>query len=251
MLFRSRMTIAKYTGLPKNVDFEKYLNEIEESEEKKARIEKERIRLEVEANIARKKAIRAEIEKQKQEQEEQEKLQKVIKEQGGGIRDILNSVSLVPVWSSTPELNSLMEQIFAQLYTTDMTAYDKIKACYDWIIMNTDYYNIPIYSYEQAAYIVLQEHVGDCIGYSAAFVQMVKAIGLNCYVQTGSTHKADGGYTPHYWAIVVIDGNEYVFDPQVEDNIAKGGSIGYYRFGKTYAEVPDKYIVGGRNDRLE
>ncbi len=45
------------------------------------------------------------------------------------------------------------------------------------------------------------------------------------------------------WCVVVIDGMEYVFDPQVEDNIANGGKIRYLRFCKTYDEVADKYII--------
>ncbi|MBQ5918579.1 MAG: hypothetical protein IIW92_08475 [Lachnospiraceae bacterium] len=44
------------------------------------------------------------------------------------------------------------------------------------------------------------------------------------------------------WCEMNINGNIYVFDPQVEANIANGGSIKYHRFGKTYDQVQGKYI---------
>ena len=47
--------------------------------------------------------------------------------------------------------------------------------------------------------------------------------------------------TGHIWTFINISGTEYVFDPQIDDNIAKGGLVYYYRFCKTYDEVPDSY----------
>ena len=70
----------------------------------------------------------------------------------------------------------------------------------------------------------------------------MQAIGLNCYLVGGQTSKSGGGYTGHAWCEMNLNGTIYVFDPQVEDNIAKGGTIKYYRFGKTYDQVPGKYI---------
>lgn len=188
---------------------------------------------------------------------------------------ILNSAVLVPEWSSSVQLNNLINAIFTQILTPDMTTYDRVKACYDWLINNTSYGSADysgwdsslnaLYSdmlsqafpsnsyYENAfesfytsdslAFAVLQNHFGTCTGYSAAFIKMLRAIGLDCYLQRGLTHAASGGFTSHSWVVVVIGDEEYTFDPQVEDNIAKGQRIGYYRFCKTYADVPDKYIA--------
>ena len=47
--------------------------------------------------------------------------------------------------------------------------------------------------------------------------------------------------TGHAWCVININGTEYVFDPQIDDNIARGGVIGYYRFCKTYDEIPGSY----------
>ena len=43
---------------------------------------------------------------------------------------------------------------------------------------------------------------------------------------------------------------EYVFDPQIEDNIAKDGKITYCRFAKTYDQVKDKYIFEAISDKF-
>lgn len=174
------------------------------------------------------------------------------KRTGGSVKDAVNSAALAPVWSGSKEVNDVIGQIFAQIITEEMTTYDKVKACYDWLIMNTEYGISDNWVVLMSAnmsfddfmvYDVLTSHYGVCDHYSAAFAYMVRAIGLDCRVQGGLTHKADGGYTPHAWTVIVIDGVEYVFDPQVEDNISRGGAIGYYRFGKTYGEVADKYII--------
>ena len=171
--------------------FEEILKEVEEQEEEEKR--------EAEAEMAREAALKREA--------------------------ILNNAPLTPV-----ETSEYTKQILASITNADMTTYQKVKACYDWLINTYEFGDYDPYF-----------GIMVCDGYTYAFVSLTRAIGLNSYGRGGLTHKADGGYTPHAWAVIVIDGVEYVFDPQVEDNIAKGGYVGYYRFFKTYAEVPDKY----------
>ena len=69
---------------------------------------------------------------------------------------------------------------------------------------------------------------------------MARMLGFDARLQNGQTHRAAGGYTGHAWCVINIHGVDYVFDPQVEDNIAAGGAIRHLRFCKTYEEVPDK-----------
>ena len=134
-----------------------------------------------------------------------------------------------------------------------MTTYDKVKACYDYLINNCSYgtneawfeyfeYYFYGYTYEVKTYGMLKGKIGVCGDYSVAFATMMQAIGLNCYLVRGETNLASGGYTGHTWCEMEIDGTIYVFDPQVDDDIANGGSIKYYRFGKTYDKLPGKYI---------
>ena len=43
--------------------------------------------------------------------------------------------------------------------------------------------------------------------------------------------------------MINVHGVDYIFDPQVEDNIANDGAIRYLRYGKTYEELPGKYYL--------
>lgn len=166
---------------------------------------------------------------------------------------ILNGASLNPVRSDFEPMNEYIDQLFAEIIKDNMTTYQKVKACYDYLINNCSYgmneyvydyieYYFWGYQYEVSAYGMLKGHVGVCDDYSATFAMLMQAIGLDCYVVGGQTSKAGGGYTGHAWCEMNIGGTIYVFDPQVEDNIANGGTIKYYRFCKTYGEVPNKYI---------
>ena len=128
--------------------------------------------------------------------------------------------------------------------------YAKVKACYDYLISNTSYQrNMPLPAVDgnnsyinSAAYGCLTTGLGSCNRYSAAFIAMMTRLGFDARYVEGQCTSAGGGYTGHVWVEVYINGTAFVFDPQVEDNIAGGGAIQYLRFCKTYAQVPGKYI---------
>lgn len=173
----------------------------------------------------------------------------------GSVQQILNSASLNPSKSGYEPLDAFLASLLSQLYNDSASTYEKVKVCYDYLIQNCNYgmnerifdyiedYFFGGYAEEVSAYGILLGHVGVCDDYSAAFTVMTRQIGLDCRVVGGQTSKAGGGYTGHAWCVITINGTEYIFDPQVEDNIAKGGAVQYYRFCKRYDEVPDKYIL--------
>lgn len=169
------------------------------------------------------------------------------------LESIINSQTLNPFRSDFTPAYEEIDKVFATIFTDGMTTYDKVKACYDYLINNCSYGNNEVmmdyidyyfygYSYEVRTYGMLKGKIGVCDDYSSTFATMMQAIGLNCYLVGGQTSKSGGGYTGHAWCEMNLNGTIYVFDPQVEDNIAKGGAIKYYRFGKTYEQVPGKYI---------
>ena len=82
---------------------------------------------------------------------------------------------------------------------------------------------------------------------------MTRAIGLETYLQNGQTSSSKGGFTGHTWCTIMINGVPYLFDPQVEDNIAKGGAIYYYRFCQPYDSGTGKnnYISSDNRYYLE
>lgn len=156
------------------------------------------------------------------------------------------NATLTPDRNWPEPLLTVADQILAQVGGS--TPYEQLRGCYDWLIQNCSYGSV-LSNLNQGgwlaedAYSIMTQRVGVCDNYSAAFAVLARMIGFDARIQTGQTHRAAGGYTGHAWCVINIHGVDYVFDPQVEDNIAAGGAIRYLRFCKTYKEVPDKYIL--------
>ena len=163
---------------------------------------------------------------------------------------VLNNAVLIPTYTNNAKCDNEVKYILSQITTDDMSTSQKVKCCYDWIINNCSYgHAVRIYDGVKDeydfAYDMLVKREGVCDDYSAAFAVLTRAIGLNCRVAYGYTAKAAGGMTGHAWCVITVDGTEYVFDPQIDDNIARGGATGYYRYCKRYDEVPDSYEFAG------
>lgn len=164
--------------------------------------------------------------------------------------NILNTAPLSPTMTGFAPCDTVVLQTLSEITNSDMTTYEKVKICYDWLIDNCRYgylteYTIPQNPAEEGAtraMDMINYKIGACDDYSCAFAAMMRTLGLNCYTVYGQTSTASGGYTGHIWTVIKINGVEYVFDPQVEDNIAKGGKVYYYRFCKTYNEVYENYM---------
>ena len=157
---------------------------------------------------------------------------------------VLNNAELYPTSTGADYCDEIVWQTLNQITTDDMTTAEKVRACYDYLVDTCSYgdnvlrLDFPEDNGTARAYGMLVGHVGACDDYSCAFAALTRAIGLNCYTVYGQTARADGGYTGHIWCVIAVDGVEYVFDPQIDDNI--GADI-YYRFCMTYDETPDSY----------
>ena len=156
----------------------------------------------------------------------------------------LNNAALTPDRSWPEPLLKAADQVLAE--AGGSTPYEQLRGCYDWLIQNCSYGAVRSDLNDggwiaEDAYAILTQRVGVCDNYSAAFTVLARMIGFDARLQNGQTHRAGGGYTGHAWCVINIHGVDYVFDPQVEDNIADGGAVRYLRFCKTYEEVPDKY----------
>lgn len=184
-----------------------------------------------------------------------------------GLRQMLDSIPLYPdATTGIPELDAMLDQIFAQIITPDMDTHDKLKACYDYLILNMkdgryeelgpDEGMVITFSFDdgseepavsgtcQNAYDLLQGGVGVCDTYSACFAVMAWKLGLPMYIAGGETSRSGGGYTPHAWCqLDGPDGTTYVFDPHVDYLITLrgGGAPSNVRFGPTHAQVAGKY----------
>lgn len=175
-----------------------------------------------------------------------------------GLRQALDAIPLYPdATTGSPELDAKLDQIFAQIIIPDMDTHDKLKACYDYLIVNAfdpryeagqvSYDNVPmidIFSTNFDAALLFYSGSGVCDNFSAAFAVMAWKIGVPMYIAGGNTGKSGGGYTPHAWCqLDGADGTVYIFDPHIDYSLAlrAGKPSSYARFGVPAARVAGKY----------
>lgn len=151
----------------------------------------------------------------------------------------LNSAVLSPKATLSAKEEKILLKYLEKIISDDMTNYEKAVACYDYIIKNT------VYDYggwANPVKAVLEDGYGTCTEYSYVYAAMLGYIGFDAKTVDGKTAMAAGGYGYHMWVEVTINGQVYVMDPQVDDNMSWGAYISHGRFCKTYSEVKDKYI---------
>ena len=171
---------------------------------------------------------------------------------------ILNSAPLNPQKTNDAELDDAVQRVFERIFTPGMTTYDKVVACYNYIINNTEYGgsymtvtqdDLTAYQQEQDMWIVLfskrllENGKGVCDDYSALFLVMTRAIGLDCYYTHGCTTNTKGETKGHVWDTITVGGVDYIFDPQVEDKQSANG-IKYTFFCQPYDSSIAKIYSG-------
>ena len=151
----------------------------------------------------------------------------------------LNSAVLSPKATLGAKEEKILLKYLDKIISDDMTNYEKAVACYDYLIKNT------VYDYggwSNPVKAVLEDGYGTCTEYSYVYAAMLNYIGFDAKTVDGKTAMAAGGYGYHMWVEVTINGQVYVMDPQVDDNMSWGAYISHDRFCKTYSEVKNKYI---------
>lgn len=189
----------------------------------------------------------------------------------GDVQSILNSAPLNPTRTGVAAVDELVDRIFDEIFTPGMTTYEKTRAIYDYLVDNitygrgskywTDYISLlggRTYSSRDRevilrAYDILISDVGVCNDYSAAFMVMTRAVGLECFYVEGKTNNISGGYSGHIWNNIRINGTLYTFDVQVEANITDraGGVNTYTRFCKTDAQMGSRLIYFRRQADID
>ena len=69
---------------------------------------------------------------------------------------------------------------------------------------------------------------GNCYGMAAVFYEMAKALGYEAYHMSGSVPLASGGYGPHSWVEVIMNGTTYVCDPDFTHETGSNGYMIHY-----------------------
>jgi hypothetical protein len=125
---------------------------------------------------------------------------------------------ITPVYYSTVEEEQAVaekaDEILAQLDTEKLTSdREKIRAVYDYICGNVKYDFIHVnsshYYKDSTAYAALVQNYASCQGYAVAMFRLLKAIGIECTIVTGTGINQDGISEFHAWNKVLVDG-EYL-----------------------------------------
>lgn len=167
----------------------------------------------------------------------------------GDIYGVLEYASYDVQYSGNEYLDSLVQDLIDKATDENMSRSEKLKACYDYMVLNYEYgYNYN-YSYGNGpksvawATAFLRDGYGACNNWSSAFLYVARALGYDVDLYYGSTANSRGGSYEHYWPVFHMDGTDYIFDPQVEHDITKKtGVIRYMRFGLTGSQASAKYF---------
>jgi hypothetical protein len=125
---------------------------------------------------------------------------------------------ITPTYYSTVEEEQAVEkkadEILKQLNIEKITSdREKVKAVYDYICGNVKYdfvhVNSSHYYKDSTAYAALVQNYASCQGYAVAMFRLLKEIGIECTVVTGTGINKDGISEFHAWNKVLVDG-EYL-----------------------------------------
>ncbi|MBP3411764.1 MAG: S-layer homology domain-containing protein [Oscillospiraceae bacterium] len=169
------------------------------------------------------------------------------------LKTLLNSQTLHPQITGYLLVDSELEKLFAPYEGWDN--YSKLKALYDWTARKVQYtwapysqdwapaYDcfVPKYYLEYTpglqesipfeiinrSYHVLSRKEGICYDYAAVFAVIARYMGFEAYVHTGDFTFEQGygsGSGHHGWTVLVINGKNYIFDPQRDYRMSANGT---------------------------
>ncbi len=149
---------------------------------------------------------------------------------------------------SSSESIDQMKAITDQLFTPDMSEYDKVFAIHQYLVstVDYDYENLKTDTLPDSVFTAegaLLDHLAVCEGYARAFSWLCEQAGLEEVMISGTADNGSG-IISHAWNQVQIDGIWYNMDvtwddPLVEGQIVTDGSNIVY----DYFLVPDRVLA--------
>lgn len=158
------------------------------------------------------------------------------------IRELVNSLSLCPKTSGYAKLDRKIEEIMPGIIGESADTYDKVKACYSYLIENCRYSPTTKYSYEEDAYILLDTFQGSCTYYVAALHYMLQYLGVENTIINGYRYPVPNEQASfHRWIEIKMNGTSYILDPQWEDSLYGRRYDKYTRFFVTHEQMKGNY----------
>jgi transglutaminase-like putative cysteine protease len=160
--------------------------------------------------------------------------------------DVTEKITMLPIYELTEDEQSEAEKQITEyrdrvfdLFTEDMSDFDKELIIYSYISANTEYqldskYNQNLYS------VVLGKSV--CLGYTRMFMYLCEEAGIKCLIVKGNDKETGVG---HAWNAVELDNKWYM----VDCTSSKGSLTGskddevYYSFNVTTDMIKGDYVL--------
>lgn len=120
----------------------------------------------------------------------------------------------------------------------------QLRNSFNWVVNNISYRTLPIPMQPEAGYTSeqwyaiygIEQRAGNCYCYAAAFAVVARQLGYDATMISGSVPLLAGGYGPHAWVELNINGVTYVCDPESQRE-----NPGYGFYMVTYATAPYDY----------
>ncbi len=115
-----------------------------------------------------------------------------------------------------------------------------LSAAFSWSAGMAYYGGVPRDAYtgmEWYANYGFTYHQGNCYVMAATFCEMAKTLGYDAHQISGSVPLASGGYGPHSWVEINMNGGTYVFDPDFAHETGRNGYMIYYGQSGTWIYV--------------
>lgn len=134
--------------------------------------------------------------------------------------------------------------VISQATNSGMDSGTKLRSCFNWVVNNISYRTLPIPMQPEAGYTPeqwyaiygIEQRAGNCYCYAASFAVVARQLGYDAVMVSGSVPLRAGGYGPHAWVEVNINGVTYICDPESQREYP-----GYGFYMTTYATAPYAY----------
>lgn len=178
------------------------------------------------------------------------------------LKELMNNAKLSPLMTGNQTLDQKVAAIFDKVADENATTYEKFRAFYGWLVNNTEdlgtgYQLIFLkehpYRSDRDAFNVqfaeqqletMEGGKGTCILYAATLLVAARHLGLEAYECDGEYVNSSGKHSPHTWMFIMLDGQPYIFDAQLEFNNTKG-KADYSRFGVHGEKWDKRYVMYG------
>lgn len=142
--------------------------------------------------------------------------------------------------SGMPELDELVQGVLSEIIDSSMEPLEMLKKAYCYTVDSFSYIKGYIYSPKdtswanEEAYTMLTNKRGNCYCFAATFYQLARALGFDAQVYSGNI---GSDRSPHGWVEIDIDGETYIFDPEMEMAYMENHGQKIDMFMMTYKEA--------------